>query len=113
MHCRYLLAFLCVAFASLLEAQRTPLDSVRLADTTVIHVVKLRDGKTLKVVTRDAGFPMTQPLIGVGIRLVTGQLATCSYFPIGTGIVVDEPGHFEARDGFDPGACYPSRHGRA
>ncbi len=47
MHCRYLLAFLCFAFALPLEAQRTPLDSVRLADTTIIHVVKLRDGSTV------------------------------------------------------------------
>jgi hypothetical protein len=47
MHCRYLLAFLFIAFTSTVEAQRTALDSVRLADTTVIHVVKLRDGSTV------------------------------------------------------------------
>ena len=47
MHCRYLLAFLFVALASVVEAQRTPIDSVSLTDTTVIHVVKLRDGSTV------------------------------------------------------------------
>lgn len=46
MHCRYLLAFLLVC-ASVVEAQRTPIDSVRMTDTTVIHVVKLRDGSTV------------------------------------------------------------------
>ena len=47
MHYRYLLAFLFVAFTSTVEAQRTAIDSVNLVDTTVIHVVKLRDGSTL------------------------------------------------------------------
>jgi hypothetical protein len=47
MHYRYLLAFLFIAFTPSVEAQRTPLDSVRLADTSVIHVVKLRDGSTV------------------------------------------------------------------
>jgi hypothetical protein len=47
MHCRYLLAFLFLAVASTAEAQRTAIDSVKLTDTTVIHVVKLRDGSTL------------------------------------------------------------------
>ena len=55
MHCRYLLAFLCFAFALTLEAQRTPLDSVRLADTTIIHVVKLRDGSTTTFAERGIG----------------------------------------------------------
>ncbi len=47
MHSRYLLAFLVFAFTSAVEAQRTAIDSVKLTDTTVIHVVKLRDGSTL------------------------------------------------------------------
>ena len=47
MHCRYLLTFLVVVSASAADAQRTPIDSVRLTDTTVIHVVKLRDGSTV------------------------------------------------------------------
>ena len=47
MHCRYLLAFLFITLTSTLEAQRTAIDSVNLTDTTVIHVVKLRDGSTL------------------------------------------------------------------
>ena len=47
MHYRYLLAFLFFALTSTVEAQRTAIDSVNLADTTVIHVVKLRDGSTL------------------------------------------------------------------
>jgi hypothetical protein len=47
MHCRSLLAFLLVAFRSAVEAQRTPIDSVRLSDSTFIHVVKLRDGSTV------------------------------------------------------------------
>ena len=47
MHSRYLLTFLFLAFTSTVEAQRTPIDSVRLSDSTVIHVVKLRDGSTV------------------------------------------------------------------
>lgn len=47
MHCRYVLAVLFGAFTSAVEAQRTPIDSVRLTDTTFIHVVKLRDGSTV------------------------------------------------------------------
>ena len=47
MHCRYALAFLLTAFTARVDAQRTPIDSVRLTDSTVIHVVKLRDGSTL------------------------------------------------------------------
>ena len=47
MHSRYLLACLVFALTSAVEAQRTAIDSVKLTDTTVIHVVKLRDGSTM------------------------------------------------------------------
>ena len=62
-----------------------------------VRVAVLKDHRTLKVVAKDAGFPLTMPLAGVGIRLVTGSLATCSYFHVGT-VVTDVPGRFEARD---------------
>jgi hypothetical protein len=36
------------------------------------------------VVAQAAGFPLTPPLGGVGIRIVGGTLATCSLFHTGT-----------------------------
>ena len=47
MHCRYILAFLLAAFTTPVQGQRTSIDSVSLSDSTVLHVVKLRDGATL------------------------------------------------------------------
>jgi len=38
--------------------------------------------------------------MGVGVRLVIGTVATCSFFPAST-VVTSEPGRFEARG---PGA---------
>jgi hypothetical protein len=65
--------------------------------TSPVRVAVLKDGRTLKVVAKDVGFALTSVLSGVGIRLVTGSLATCSYFHVGT-VVTDVPGRFEARD---------------
>ncbi len=53
-------------------------------------------GRSIKVSGRWAGFSLTDPLIGVGIRLVGGALATCSLFP-GSTVVSDAPGIFSAR----------------
>src|SRR5262245_43844009 len=53
-------------------------------------------GRSIKVVGRWAGFSLNDPLIGVGIRLVGGTLATCSLFP-GSTVVSDAPGIFAAR----------------
>jgi hypothetical protein len=53
-------------------------------------------GRSVKVVGRWAGFSLTAPLTGVGIRLVGGTLATCSLFP-GSTVLRDAPGIFEAR----------------
>ena len=50
----------------------------------------------MKVVAAQTGFPLVAPLGGVGIRLVSGSQATCSFFHAGT-VVTDEPGRFEAR----------------
>ena len=68
--------------------------------SSLVRAAVLKDGRLLKVVAKDAGFPLDQPLSGVGIRLVAGSLAMCSYFPVGTTVVTDVPGHFEGRDGY-------------
>ena len=47
MHYRYVLAFLFAALTSVAGAQRIPVDSVSISDSSVIHVVKLRDGSTV------------------------------------------------------------------
>jgi cysteine-rich repeat protein len=62
-----------------------------------VRVAVLKHGRLLKIVARDTGFPLDKPLAGVGIRLVAGDVAMCSYFHVGT-VVADVPGYFEARD---------------
>jgi hypothetical protein len=47
MNRRYLLSCLCLAFATTVQAQRIPIDSVSLADTASRHAMRLRDGSTL------------------------------------------------------------------
>jgi hypothetical protein len=69
-----------------------------------VRVAVLRQGRSIKVVARSTGFALDTPLVGVGLRLVSGTLATCSYFHAGT-VVADVPGRFEARG---PGALSPS-----
>jgi cysteine-rich repeat protein len=64
---------------------------------SAVRAAVLKDGRVLKVVAKEVGFPLDQPLGGVGIRLVTGSLAMCSFFHVGT-VVTDQPGRFEARD---------------
>ena len=64
----------------------------------------LKDGRSIKVNARATGFLLNAPLAGVGIRLVSGTLATCSFFHAGT-VVMDDPGRFEARG---PGAISPA-----
>ena len=65
-----------------------------------VRVAVLKRGQSVKVVAAQTGFPLVAPLGGVGIRLVSGNQATCSFFHAGT-VVTDEPGRFEARG---PGA---------
>src|SRR5262249_7043278 len=69
-----------------------------------VRAAVLRQGRSIKVVARSTGFALDTPLVGVGLRLVSGTLATCSYFHVGT-VVTDVPGRFEARG---PGALSPS-----
>jgi hypothetical protein len=69
-----------------------------------VRVAVLRQGRSIKVVARRTGFALATPLVGVGLRLVSGTLATCSYFHAGT-VVTDVPGRFEARG---PGAVSAS-----
>jgi hypothetical protein len=69
-----------------------------------VRAAVLRQGRSIKVVARSTGFALDTPLVGVGLRLVAGTLATCSYFHAGT-VVTDVPGRFEARG---PGALSPS-----
>jgi hypothetical protein len=49
-----------------------------------VRTVGLKGGRSLWVVAQAAGFPLTPPLGGVGIRIVGGTLATCSLFHTGT-----------------------------
>jgi cysteine-rich repeat protein len=65
-----------------------------------VRVAALKGSKGIRVVATATGFPMTSPLVGVGIRLVSGALATCSFFHAAT-VATDEPGRFDARG---PGA---------
>ena len=69
-----------------------------------IQIALLDRGRKIKVLARRTGYSLTTPLTGIGIRLVTGTLATCSLFPTGT-VLVDAPGVFEARG---PGAIAPA-----
>src|SRR4029450_8095717 len=66
-----------------------------------VRTVGLEGGRSLKVVAPEAGFPLTTPLGGAGIRTVGGTPATCSLFHAGT-IVTDVPGRFAAGG---PGGC--------
>ena len=69
-----------------------------------VRVVALNQGRTIKILARRTGFPLTNPLPGVGVRLVAGTVATCSFFPASS-VVTDVPGKFEARG---PGAIATS-----
>lgn len=64
--------------------------------TAGIRVAAVVRGRSVKVAGRWAGFALTDPLTGVGIRLIGGTLATCSLFP-GSTVVSDAPGIFSAR----------------
>jgi cysteine-rich repeat protein len=70
------------------------------SDTSPIRLALVLRGRSLKVMGRSAGFSLATPLMGVGIRLVAGTLATCSFFPASS-VVTSEPDRFEARG---PGA---------
>ena len=61
-----------------------------------VRLATVARGKSIKVVGRAVGFPLVGPLTGVGIRLVGGTLATCSFFPASS-VVTDAPDRFEAR----------------
>jgi len=65
-----------------------------------VRAAMVSRGQKVKVTARSAGFSLATPLRGVGIRLVAGTLATCSFFPAST-VVTSEAGRFEARG---PGA---------
>jgi cysteine-rich repeat protein len=70
------------------------------AGTSPVSVALVNRGKNLKLIARSTGFALDGPLVGVGIRLVSGTLATCSFFPASS-VVRTEPGRFEAKG---PGA---------
>jgi cysteine-rich repeat protein len=61
-----------------------------------VKVAAMTRGRSLKVVGRSVGFALTGPLTGVGLRLVGGTLAACSFFPASS-VVTDAPDRFEAR----------------
>jgi cysteine-rich repeat protein len=61
-----------------------------------VRIAALMCGRSIQVAGRSAGFGLTNPLTGVGIRLVGGTMAACSMFP-GSTVVRDAPGRFEAR----------------
>lgn len=65
-----------------------------------VRVALVNRGRNLKLSARSVGFSLDAPLVGVGIRLVSGTLATCSFFPASS-VVRTEPGRFEAKG---PGA---------
>jgi hypothetical protein len=60
-----------------------------------VRVAVLRDGKTLKIVAKDAGLPLAVAQGAVGIRITTGTLRNCARFA-GSTIRKDEPGAFVA-----------------
>ena len=64
--------------------------------TPRIRVAAIQRGRNIRVRGEWTGFSLTDPLTGIGIRLVGGTLATCSLFPGGT-VVADAPGIFLAR----------------
>jgi cysteine-rich repeat protein len=68
----------------------------RDAASPTVRLAALVRGRSIRVVGRVAGFGLTDPLTGVGIRLVGGTMATCSLFPAST-VREDSPGRFEAR----------------
>ena len=69
MNWRYVLACLCLAIGTAAEAQRIPIDSVNLADTTHRHAVRLRDGTTL------TGRIVALTPDSVRVRLSAGEMA--------------------------------------
>jgi cysteine-rich repeat protein len=73
----------------------------KFRDSTAASGVRLASmtrGRSVKITGRSVGFPLTGtgPLTGVGLRLVGGTLATCSFFPASS-VVIDAPDRFEAR----------------
>ncbi len=69
MNWRYVLACLCLAIGTAAEAQRIPIDSVNLADTTHRHALRLRDGTTL------TGRIVALTADSVRVRLNAGEMA--------------------------------------
>ena len=61
-----------------------------------VRVAAIMRGRSVKVTGRAAGFALTDPLTGIGIRLVGGTLAACSLFPASS-VVTDAPNRFYAR----------------
>jgi cysteine-rich repeat protein len=64
--------------------------------TSAVRVGAIVRGRSIKVLGRAVGFSLTDPLTGIGIRLVGGTLAACSLFPASS-VVADAPNRFEAR----------------
>ncbi len=64
--------------------------------TSPVRVASIVRGRSIKVTGRAVGFTLTDPLTGVGIRLVGGTLAACSLFPASS-VLIDAPNRFEAR----------------
>lgn len=70
--------------------------STGAAGTPRVRAAAVQRGRSIKLRAEWTGFPLTDPLTGIGIRLVGGTLATCSLFP-GSSVLNDAPGIFLAR----------------
>jgi hypothetical protein len=76
---------------------------------SVVRAVKLRAGKGLKIVAREIGLPMTQPLGAVGLVWTTPSSIgaanrVCAHFGAAT-VTKDVPPVFKARNAPAPANC--------
>jgi hypothetical protein len=62
-----------------------------------IRLVKLRGSRSLKILARQAGLPLTTPEGRVAIRITMGNTRVCALFD-GPSVKKDEPGIFLAQD---------------
>src|SRR5262245_6661654 len=72
------------------------------AGPSPIKMIRLRQGKGLKILARTAGLQLTAPQGSVGVRIEMGSTRTCALFA-DAAVRKDELGRFLARDAAAPG----------
>lgn len=65
---------------------------------TAVRLVRLKEGRTTKIVARSVGLALSSAQGAVAIRIVTGNVRSCALFHPSTALVLrDEPNRFQAK----------------